>query len=159
MCPFSIQAYTALHNLYIYTPNLLSLCITRITVHAMHKYGSRVLSSRTHRCLCSRHNRSSEYVSCPFIPSPLGIVAFKENGYNNCHPLFCSTIGEDYELLNAIAKLIPLCFLLYASWSSHCLTAPQFTNIILSLRKPLHALFTILQSTQNHLHYPELHIA
>ena len=46
--------------IYIYTPNLLSLCITRITVHAMHKYGSRVLSSRTHRCLCSRHNRSSE---------------------------------------------------------------------------------------------------
>ena len=44
--------YSSIHcpSQYIYTPNLLLLCITRITVHAMHKYGSCVLSSRTYRC-------------------------------------------------------------------------------------------------------------
>ena len=134
-------------TIYIYTPYLLSLCITYIIVHTMHKYGSRVLSSRTYRC---------------YVVDIIDIVSvvpiYSLSIWNCCiqrkrtQQLSSAVLSDNWRGLRTIERniqLIPLCFLLYASWSSHCLTAPRFSNVVLTLRKPLHAFLTILQSTKS----------
>ena len=66
----------------------------------MHKYGSRVLSSRIYRCYVVDIIDLVSVV--PICSLSIWNVAFKENGRNNCLPLFYQTIGEDYELLNTL---------------------------------------------------------
>lgn len=142
--------YSSIHypSQYIYTMHIAvayyiynSTCYAKIQIS---------FATFCYRCYISQNYGSH---TCSAHKS-LKIMDFfiQQNGCTKSPPMFYQTITKAYKLMNHMLILIPLCFLLYRSWSSNCLAAPRFNNIFLTLQNTIYACSIILYSTKSHLH-------